>query len=99
MRQVDWAAVDHLLSSFSSPFFVEKLLYDYGLMGTYLINRGSKKPRDSKTRALALRDQNFKNGRHQTRFPEPVFVNVSGAQESIPPAFVAWQAGTTNRVV
>jgi hypothetical protein len=30
---------------------------------------------------------------------EPVFVNVYGAQESIPPAYVAWWAGTTNRVV
>ncbi len=35
---------------------------------------------------------------------EPVFVNVYGVQESIPketipPAYVAWQAGTTNRVV
>ncbi len=30
---------------------------------------------------------------------EPVFVNVYGAQESIPPAYVAWLAGTTNRVV
>ncbi len=28
---------------------------------------------------------------------EPVFVIVYGAQESIPPAFVAWRAGTTNR--
>ena len=31
--------------------------------------------------------------------PEPVFVNVQGAQESIPPAYVAWRAGPTNRVV
>jgi hypothetical protein len=31
--------------------------------------------------------------------PEPVFVNVQGAQESIPPAYVAWRAGMTNRVV
>jgi hypothetical protein len=31
---------------------------------------------------------------------EPVFVNVYGAQESIPPAYVAWRAGATNyRVV
>jgi hypothetical protein len=34
---------------------------------------------------------------------ELVFVNVSGAQESIEesilPAYVAWRAGTTNRVV
>jgi hypothetical protein len=30
---------------------------------------------------------------------EPVFVNVYGAQESIPPAYVAWRAGTKNRVV
>jgi hypothetical protein len=32
---------------------------------------------------------------------EPVFVNVYGAQElipkSIPPVYVAWRAGTTNR--
>ncbi len=31
--------------------------------------------------------------------PEPVFVNVNGAQKSIPPSYVAWRAGTTNRVV
>jgi hypothetical protein len=31
--------------------------------------------------------------------PEPVFVNIYGAQESILPAYVAWWAGTTNRVV
>jgi hypothetical protein len=36
--------------------------------------------------------------------PEPVFVNPlksSGIdfEESIPPAYVAWQSGTTNRVV
>ncbi len=30
---------------------------------------------------------------------EPVFVNVLGTQKSIPPAFVAWRAGTSNRVV
>jgi hypothetical protein len=30
---------------------------------------------------------------------EPVFVNVYGAQESIPPACVAWRAGTTIWVV
>jgi hypothetical protein len=31
---------------------------------------------------------------------EPVFVNVYGAQESIPPAYVVvWRAGTSNRVV
>ncbi len=34
---------------------------------------------------------------------EPVFVNVYRAQESIrepiPPAYVAWRAGTTNRVI
>jgi hypothetical protein len=29
---------------------------------------------------------------------EPVFVNVYGAQESIPTAYVAWRASTTNRV-
>ncbi len=32
------------------------------------------------------------------RHAEP-FVNVHGAQESIQPAYVAWRAGTTNRVV
>jgi hypothetical protein len=36
--------------------------------------------------------------------PEPVFVNVYGAQgidseESISPAYVVWRAGTKNRVV
>ncbi len=31
--------------------------------------------------------------------PEPVFVNVNGAQESISPAYVTWLAGTKNRVV
>ncbi len=30
---------------------------------------------------------------------ESVFVNVKGDQESTPPAYVAWRAGTTNRVV
>jgi hypothetical protein len=30
---------------------------------------------------------------------EPVFVNIYGAQESILPAYVAWRASTTNRVV
>ncbi len=30
MRQVFWAAAEHLLSPFSSPFFGVKLLYDYG---------------------------------------------------------------------
>jgi hypothetical protein len=30
---------------------------------------------------------------------EPVRVNVYGAQESIPPAYLAWRAGTTNGVV
>ena len=29
---------------------------------------------------------------------EPVFLNVYGAQESIPPAYVAWRAGTANKV-
>ncbi len=29
---------------------------------------------------------------------EPKFINVLGAQVSIPPAYVAWRAGTTNRV-
>jgi hypothetical protein len=28
-----------------------------------------------------------------------VFVNVSGAQEAIPPAYVAWRASTSNKVV
>jgi hypothetical protein len=28
---------------------------------------------------------------------EPLFVNVYGAPESIPPAYAAWRAGTTNR--
>jgi hypothetical protein len=32
-------------------------------------------------------------------FSESVFVNVYEAQESIPPAYVAWWAVTTNRVV
>ncbi len=32
-------------------------------------------------------------------YTEPVFVNVYGAQESIMPAYVASQAGTTNSVV
>ncbi len=27
------------------------------------------------------------------------FVNVQGTQESIPPAYVAWRVGTSNRVV
>ncbi len=31
---------------------------------------------------------------HATK-TEPEFVNVKGAQESIPPAYVAWWAGTT----
>ncbi len=30
MRQVDWAAAEHLLSPLSSPFFRVKWLYDYG---------------------------------------------------------------------
>jgi hypothetical protein len=30
---------------------------------------------------------------------EPVFVNINVVQESIPTAYVAWLAGTTNRVV
>ncbi len=30
---------------------------------------------------------------------EPVFVNVYGAQESTPPSYGAWWAGTPNRVV
>jgi hypothetical protein len=37
-------------------------------------------------------------------FPELIFVNVYGAQESIPrnrfpPAYVAWRAGTANKIV
>ncbi len=31
--------------------------------------------------------------------PEPVFVNIYGAQESMPPVYVAWRAGTSNIVV
>jgi hypothetical protein len=31
--------------------------------------------------------------------PEPEFVNVQEAQESIPPAYVACRAGTSNRFV
>ncbi len=31
--------------------------------------------------------------------PEPVFVNVQGAQESIPPSYVAMRAGKTNKVI
>jgi hypothetical protein len=31
--------------------------------------------------------------------PEPNFVDVLGAQESIPPDFVAWSAGMTNSVI
>jgi hypothetical protein len=30
---------------------------------------------------------------------EPEFVNVYGAQELIPPAYVDWRGGTSNRVV
>jgi hypothetical protein len=30
---------------------------------------------------------------------EPELLNVSGVQESIPPASVAWRAGRTNRVI
>ncbi len=30
MQRVDWAAAEHLLSPFSSPFFRVKWLYDYG---------------------------------------------------------------------
>jgi hypothetical protein len=30
---------------------------------------------------------------------ESVFVNVYGDQESTPPSYVAWRAGTPNRVV
>jgi hypothetical protein len=38
---------------------------------------------------------------NEARFglPEPVFVNVYGAQKSIQLAYVAWRAGTTNRVI
>jgi hypothetical protein len=39
----------------------------------------------------------FSNGRlHKL---EPVLVNAYGAQESIPPAYLVWRAGTSNRVV
>jgi hypothetical protein len=31
--------------------------------------------------------------------PEPVFINVYGAKESIPSAYVDWWEGTTYRVV
>jgi hypothetical protein len=31
--------------------------------------------------------------------PEPEFVNVLGVQESIPPAYVAWRAGPSERVI
>jgi hypothetical protein len=42
----------------------------------------------------------FKNNGHWFSLPpEHIFVNVWGAQESIPPAYVAWRAGTSNRVV
>jgi hypothetical protein len=29
---------------------------------------------------------------------EPIFVHVYGAQESIPPAYVAWRSGTTKEI-
>jgi hypothetical protein len=32
-------------------------------------------------------------------YTAPEFVNVYGAQESIPPAYVAWRTGASNRVV
>jgi hypothetical protein len=35
----------------------------------------------------------------QAQKPEPEHVNVSGAKESIPTAYVAGRAGTTNRVI
>ncbi len=35
MRQADWAAAEHLLSPFSSPFFGVKLLHDYGFRRLY----------------------------------------------------------------
>ncbi len=35
IRQVDWAAAEHLLSPFSSPFFGVKLLYDFGFRRLY----------------------------------------------------------------
>ncbi len=34
------------------------------------------------------------HGSSSRQISEPEFVNVSGAQESIPPAYVAWLAGT-----
>jgi hypothetical protein len=40
-----------------------------------------------------------RNGFARVSYSEPVFVNVYGAQESISPAYVAWRAGTKNRVV
>ncbi len=39
------------------------------------------------------------NEMEATGWSEPVFVNVYGAQESIPPAYVVWQAETTKRVL
>jgi hypothetical protein len=36
MLEVELAAAEHLLSSFSSPFFGAKLLYDYGFRGVDL---------------------------------------------------------------
>jgi len=44
----------------------------------------------------SVRTRNFWSD--QNPDPEPVFVNVYGAQESIPPAHVARRASTTNRV-
>jgi hypothetical protein len=43
-------------------------------------------------RTICVRDGNFK----LLRSLGMVFLNFYGAQESIPPAFVAWRAGTTN---
>ncbi len=37
MRQAELAAAPHLLSSFSSPCFSVKIVYNYGLRGEYLL--------------------------------------------------------------
>jgi hypothetical protein len=41
--------------------------------------------------------QDGENGESETA--EPKFLNIYGAQESIPPAYLVRQAGTSNRVV
>jgi hypothetical protein len=64
-------------------------------------------PRQKKRERLALRDQaelycynvggkwKTKKGRKRVWGTVLVFLNFYGAQESIPPAYVAWRAGTT----